>query len=473
MGGCASIQQQVLDAAARNKLRRLQRLVKANPELADTINDLRDHQEGLNPLMLASRNGHVGICRYLVGELRANPNHCELKTGWSSLHFAASVDQIEVMGYLLDQGADGFLPSSTHSLTPMDCARIANQVHAVRLLERRLSAYCGVMHMHRSTKFQASVGRVLGAVAKKSLVETMGGEKRLCWVAVTNAYSIVGDVCPHCRTKLNKRVSLDPSLQCLHCRRPLGGHPLVVAEVREVAVYASPLDAMPESTYTFDPQVVRAQTSQAEGKLVMSVLRNPAVIAGSEDVLARIVAHKSIWKQVAMTRRSPQREYKTLSFVLDANADRLAQSLRLGPGFGPDLAGGRPPLPVPMVVAALAEEMWTCQVCTHSGNVTSARQCSVCSRARGEQAPGARPREEEVPEPFLCPLSHLLMDDPVVTCDGITYDRVNITAHLATSNVSPVTRLVLPSPALVPNLSLKRAIDEWKAVIPMATLVQV
>ncbi|KAH9260613.1 hypothetical protein BASA81_001080 [Batrachochytrium salamandrivorans] len=475
MGGCASIQQQALDAAAKNKLRRLQRLVKSNPELVDMINDLQDRQEGLNPLMLASRNGHVSICRYLVGELRANPNRCELKTGWSSLHFAASFGHTEVMSYLLDQGADGFMLSSINNLTPMDCARMANHVHAVRLLERRLSVYCGMVQMHRSTKFQASVGRMLGVVAKKSLVETMGGEKRQYWVAVTNAYSISGEVCPHCRTKLDKRLGLGSSLQCLHCQRNLGGNSSAVAEVREVAVYPSPLDAVPESTYTFDRQAVPLQMSRADCKLIVSVLRNPTV-AVNEDVLMRILTRKPIWKQVAMTRLSPQREYKKLSFVLDANVDRMAQSLRLGPGFAQDLAGGRLPPPPPVVVAALAEELWTCLVCAYSTNLVSATQCSVCTRTRGDQASGARPNvtgEEEVPEHFLCPLSHRLMDDPVVTCDGITYDRANIVAYLATSHLSPVTHLSLPSPALVPNLSLKRAIDEWKATIPMAALVQV
>jgi U-box domain len=64
---------------------------------------------------------------------------------------------------------------------------------------------------------------------------------------------------------------------------------------------------------------------------------------------------------------------------------------------------------------------------------------------------------------LICPISFDIMDDPVVCADGHSYDRVNIERWLAASNRSPKTNLPLAHNNLIPNLALKKAVDEYKA----------
>ena len=62
---------------------------------------------------------------------------------------------------------------------------------------------------------------------------------------------------------------------------------------------------------------------------------------------------------------------------------------------------------------------------------------------------------------FMCPMSLCLMDDPVSTCDGQSYERAEIERWLASHDTSPATGLTLQSKHLVPNLGLKKAIEEF------------
>eukprot|EP01035_Chromulina_nebulosa_P018977 gene18977-24789_t len=49
----------------------------------------------------------------------------------------------------------------------------------------------------------------------------------------------------------------------------------------------------------------------------------------------------------------------------------------------------------------------------------------------------------EILQTFICPITHVLMEDPVICCDGSTYERSAITRWLSMSDRSPVTNLVL------------------------------
>jgi hypothetical protein len=65
-------------------------------------------------------------------------------------------------------------------------------------------------------------------------------------------------------------------------------------------------------------------------------------------------------------------------------------------------------------------------------------------------------------EPFVCPLSLNLMEDPVVDPEGNSYERSAIESWLRVAGTSPITRKPLLALALVPNKSLKNAIDKYK-----------
>jgi len=62
-----------------------------------------------------------------------------------------------------------------------------------------------------------------------------------------------------------------------------------------------------------------------------------------------------------------------------------------------------------------------------------------------------------------------LMADPVVTCDGHTYERSAIEYWLQSNNTSPITNEPLSSKALIPNFLLRSQIAAFKDANPQST----
>jgi hypothetical protein len=69
----------------------------------------------------------------------------------------------------------------------------------------------------------------------------------------------------------------------------------------------------------------------------------------------------------------------------------------------------------------------------------------------------------------VCPITHELMSDPVVTADGQSYERYAIEQWLKTSTLSPLTNEPLAHLALTPNMALRRLIIEWKETRELAS----
>ena len=65
-----------------------------------------------------------------------------------------------------------------------------------------------------------------------------------------------------------------------------------------------------------------------------------------------------------------------------------------------------------------------------------------------------------LPEEVVCPITQVIMSDPVTAADGFTYERAAITDWLEQSDMSPVTGAVLPNKTLAPNTMAKK-IAEW------------
>ncbi|CAK9049228.1 unnamed protein product [Durusdinium trenchii] len=65
---------------------------------------------------------------------------------------------------------------------------------------------------------------------------------------------------------------------------------------------------------------------------------------------------------------------------------------------------------------------------------------------------------------FICPITHDVMTDPVVSADGYTYERAAIARWFETSRKSPVTGQTLPHADLVPNQSVRTLL---KTIIDM------
>ena len=70
---------------------------------------------------------------------------------------------------------------------------------------------------------------------------------------------------------------------------------------------------------------------------------------------------------------------------------------------------------------------------------------------------------EEPPELYLCPITHELMQDPVVCGDGFTYERSAIAAWMRgkSSPVSPMTGEPVKGD-LIPNHTLRSEIMSWR-----------
>ena len=69
--------------------------------------------------------------------------------------------------------------------------------------------------------------------------------------------------------------------------------------------------------------------------------------------------------------------------------------------------------------------------------------------------------ETQIPKNFICPITHEVMQDPVILSDGTSYERHAITQWFeAGNNTSPMTRLPV-NQTLIPNRALKNLIEEF------------
>lgn len=64
-------------------------------------------------------------------------------------------------------------------------------------------------------------------------------------------------------------------------------------------------------------------------------------------------------------------------------------------------------------------------------------------------------------ETLKCPISFKIMKDPVITPNGITYDRESITDWLNKSKICPITKNPLNKNDLIQNRHLKIVIDKY------------
>ena len=64
---------------------------------------------------------------------------------------------------------------------------------------------------------------------------------------------------------------------------------------------------------------------------------------------------------------------------------------------------------------------------------------------------------------FVCPITGELMQDPVTTEDGITYERTAIEDWLSRNLTSPVTNQPLSSAHLVPNVLVRGMVRRLQA----------
>lgn len=69
------------------------------------------------------------------------------------------------------------------------------------------------------------------------------------------------------------------------------------------------------------------------------------------------------------------------------------------------------------------------------------------------------------PSHFFCPILQEVMEDPYIAADGFTYEHRAIKAWLEKHNVSPVTKLRLQHLSIIPNYTLRSAIQQWRSPV--------
>ena len=72
--------------------------------------------------------------------------------------------------------------------------------------------------------------------------------------------------------------------------------------------------------------------------------------------------------------------------------------------------------------------------------------------------------EEEIAEEiksFVCPITNTIMEDPVITPHGISYEKSAIEAWLNKHNTCPLTNKPLNKKDLIRNIALKNSITEY------------
>ena len=77
------------------------------------------------------------------------------------------------------------------------------------------------------------------------------------------------------------------------------------------------------------------------------------------------------------------------------------------------------------------------------------------------------PDEASIPNEFICPILQIPMVDPVITIDGHTFEKRAIEQWFERGNhTNPMTGLHLEMTILIPNLSIKNMIIDFKEKLP-------
>eukprot|EP01087_Luapelamoeba_hula_P022770 TRINITY_DN8241_c0_g1_i1.p1 TRINITY_DN8241_c0_g1~~TRINITY_DN8241_c0_g1_i1.p1 ORF type:complete len:756 (+),score=147.38 TRINITY_DN8241_c0_g1_i1:39-2306(+) len=152
-------------------------------------------------------------------------------------------------------------------------------------------------------------------------------------------------------------------------------------------------------------------------------------------------------------------EYADVSFVLTATAER-----------GRRLNGHR-------IVLCAASQLFrkifgvekdsTYRVPTATSTTTTTSKSKRPAKKKQAKTPKkvvedtADDDDDDIPEAFLCPITQDIMEDPVLTCDGHTYERSAIQEWLQKHMSSPKTGAELESKNLIPNHLIRGQIREY------------
>ena len=68
----------------------------------------------------------------------------------------------------------------------------------------------------------------------------------------------------------------------------------------------------------------------------------------------------------------------------------------------------------------------------------------------------------DLPDNYFCPITSEIMENPVVTCDGYSYEKSSIIRWFTIKRTNPITNQLLENTNLIPNHTLKGVIIDLK-----------
>eukprot|EP00824_Muranothrix_gubernata_P009735 TRINITY_DN22441_c0_g1_i1.p1 TRINITY_DN22441_c0_g1~~TRINITY_DN22441_c0_g1_i1.p1 ORF type:complete len:393 (+),score=76.77 TRINITY_DN22441_c0_g1_i1:41-1180(+) len=83
-------------------------------------------------------------------------------------------------------------------------------------------------------------------------------------------------------------------------------------------------------------------------------------------------------------------------------------------------------------------------------------------QAASEAFVSSLPERATIPRGFRCPISDVVMTDPVVAADGNTYERCAIEIWFKNQRSSPKSGLPLTDTSVKPDTTLREAIEKWR-----------
>ena len=97
-----------------------------------------------------------------------------------------------------------------------------------------------------------------------------------------------------------------------------------------------------------------------------------------------------------------------------------------------------------------------------TGGIHSASSFAICLRCVVNDLKKENHKDDDIPDGFLCPISHKIMEFPVTTSVGNTYEKEYIEKWFEKHDTDPMFNQTLDDKNLIENKNLCETIREWE-----------
>ncbi|KAF6256446.1 ankyrin repeat-containing domain protein [Scenedesmus sp. NREL 46B-D3] len=399
------------------------------------------YKDGKRPLHLASIYGHTHIAQWLLSE-GAVVDAVD-QGGHTPLHLASKYGHTQLMQLLLQHGAGVNAANRIYKMTPLHMAAKDGQRGSAEVLMQagadvNAAAKDGVQPLHScAEKGHREVAAVLIAAG-----------------AAPNTKDAIGFTPLHLAIE-HKHDSMVALLL------KLGADPDIPNKNGWTPLHVAAASGSTTATRALLEYGANVEATNSEGKTPLSLAveqKHAAVVPLLNPAAAAALACPSLLAAAAAAGAAAEVPDGPLAPVRLPGDEMQSIDSLLG-GLGLKESTGA-----------------VCPYCSSLGVQDGTRGTAAAGGAAGSGAPGraqaAAPGSSSsgggsssssgVPSLFLCPLSQRVLIDPVVACDGFTYDRRAVQEWFESGQrTSPLTKQQLRSTATLPNHVVRCAVNEW------------